>query len=46
MVMEYAHKYFVDIMNWIYVRYGQITPRDLMKNQGTIQETYHAEDPI
>ena len=33
-------------MDWIYVRYVQITPRDLMRNQDKIQATYKAEELI
>ena len=46
MVMGYANKYFVELMDWLYVWYGQITPGDLMLNQEEMQATYNAEDPI
>ena len=32
MVMGHAKKSFIGFMDWIYVRYDQITPKDLMKN--------------
>ena len=41
MVMGYANKSFIDLMDWLYVRYGQITPGDLMQNQKDIQATYN-----
>ena len=37
MVIGYANKSFVELMDWIYVRYEQIIPRDLMRNQDEIQ---------
>ena len=46
MVVRYANKYFVEMMNWIYDRYGQITPGDLMNNQNEIQATYNIGDLI
>ena len=46
MVMGYANKSFIDLMDWLYVRYGQITPGDLMQNQKDIQATYNTQDPI
>ena len=33
MAMGYVNKYFVGLMDWMYVRYGQITPGYLMRNQ-------------
>ena len=33
LVMGYATKYFVELGDWIYVRYSQMNPRDLMNNQ-------------
>ena len=33
MVMGYANNSFVELVDWIYIRYVQITPRDLMSNQ-------------
>ena len=32
-VMGYANKSFVEVMDWLYVRYGQITPVYLIQNQ-------------
>ena len=46
MVMGYKNKSFVDLMNWLYVWYGQITPRDLMQNQYQMNATYKVEYPI
>ena len=37
MVIGYANKSFVELMDWIYVRYEQIIPRDLIRNQDEIQ---------
>ena len=45
-VMGWANKYFVELMYWIYLSYVQITPRDLMINQGKMKVTYSIEDPI
>ena len=33
MGMGYANKYFLELMDWLYVRYVQITPVELMRNQ-------------
>ena len=45
-VMGYANKSFVDLMDWMYVRYGQITPGEKMQNQEEMQATYNVKDPI
>ena len=44
--MGYTNKYFVKLMNWMYVRYGQIKPGDLIRNHEQIQVTYNVEDTI
>ena len=46
MVMEYSNKYFVELMDWLYVRHDQIKPRDLSRNQEETQATYNVKDPI
>ena len=46
MLMGYANKSFVELIDWIYVRYGQITPVDLTRNQGKMKSMYNVEDPI
>ena len=46
MVMGYVNKYFVGLMDWMYVRYGQITPGDLMQNQEEMQASYNVKDSI
>ena len=33
MGMGYANKYFLELMDWLYVRYVQITPVELVRNQ-------------
>ena len=45
-VGRYTNKTIVELMDWIYICYGQITLGELMKNQDTIQEMYHVEEPI
>ena len=44
--MGYGNKYFVELMEWIYVRYVQIMPVYLMRNQEKMQATYNVLDPI
>ena len=44
MVMGYARKPFVKIMDWMYIRYGQIIPGYLIRNQEKMQATYNVED--
>ena len=44
--MEYANKSFAVFMDSLYVSYGQIIPRDPIKNQDKMQAAYHIEDPI
>ena len=44
--MGYANKSFVELMDWMYVRYRKITPGDLMRNQYKMQAAYSIEDPI
>ena len=39
-VVGYANKSFVELMEWIYVSYGQITPGYLMRNQEKIQRQH------
>ena len=41
MVMGYAKKSHIKLMDWIYIRYIKITPGYLMKNQDKIQVTYN-----
>ena len=36
----------VELMDCIPLKYGQIPPGDLMKNQNTMQAVYHIEYPI
>ena len=43
MLMGYANKSFVELTEWLYVRYRQITPGDLMKNQYEMQATYNVK---
>ena len=45
MVMVFANKSFVELLDWLYIQYGQITPWDLMKDQDTMQTSYHVEEP-
>ena len=44
--MGYAKISFFKLMNWLYVRYSQITPVELMRNLYEIQVTYNIEDII
>ena len=44
--MGYVNKMFVEIIDWLYIRYLHITPIDLMKKQYTVQEFNHAEELI
>ena len=46
MVMGYAKKSFVNILDWMYVRYDHITPGYLMQKQEEMQATYNVKDPI
>ena len=46
MVMVYAKTLFVKLMDWICIRCGQITPKDLIKNRDKMQATYNIKDPI
>ena len=46
MVMGYANKYFLELMGWLYIRYVQKRPKELMINQDEIQVTYNFKDPI
>ena len=46
MVMGYANKSFVELMDWLYVRYDQIMPGYLMQNQENMKATYDVKDPI
>ena len=43
MVMGYANKLSINLMDRLYIRYVQITPGVLMKNQYTMQAAYHAK---
>ena len=45
-VMVYAKKTLVEVMDWLYICYRQIVPGKLMKNQDTMQASYHVEEPI
>ena len=44
MVVGYSKKSFVEFDDWLYIQYGQIMPRDLIKNQDTMQALCHVED--
>ena len=46
MIMGYANKSFVELLEQMYVQYGQITPVFLMSNQEEMQATYNVEDTI
>ena len=46
MVMGYTNTYFVKLMDRLYVRYGQITPGDLMQNQEYMHTMYNVKYPI
>ena len=46
MVMGYANKSFLELMDWLYVKYGHITAGDLLKNKEDMQATYTVKDPI
>ena len=46
LTMGYAKNKFVDIMNWLYIRYRKFTHGYLMKNQDTMQTSYHVEELI
>ena len=46
MVMRYANKYFLEFMEWLYIRYRQITPRDLRQNQDNSESTYNIKNLI
>ena len=37
---------FVILRDWIYVRYVQITPGDLTRNQDKVKAMYNVKDPI
>ena len=45
-ITGYNNKTFTDLMDCIYIHYGQITPRKLMKNQEMMQASYHKEGII
>ena len=45
MMIRYANKFFVELMDWLYIRYGQITPGYLIKKKEYTQATYNVEDP-
>ena len=45
-MMGYANNSFVKLMYCMYVRYGQITPGDLMQNQEEMQASYNVKDSI
>ena len=36
LVMRYATKTLVELIEWLYIRYGYITPGELMNNQYTM----------
>ena len=44
--MGYASKTFMELIDWLFIRYGKITPVDLLNNKDTVQALYHFEDPI
>ena len=46
MVMGYANKSFVEVVEWLCVGYFQITPGCLMRNQDKIQVTYNSKETI
>ena len=37
MVVDYTNKYLVELMDWLFMLYGHITPGDLMLNQEEMQ---------
>ena len=41
MVLGYANNSFVQLMDWFYIWYVQIMPRDLLINQDKMQATYN-----
>ena len=43
MMMGYAKNPFVELMDWMYVRYEKIKPGYLMQNKEEIQATYNVE---
>ena len=44
LVMGYANKTFVELMYWLYIHYGRITPVNLTKNKYTMQTSYHVKE--
>ena len=46
MVIGYANKSFVELMDCLYVSYVQITSGDIIQNEEEMQATYNIEDPI
>ena len=46
MVMGYTNKPFVDLMDWLYVWYRQITPGYLIRNQDKMQATSNVKERI
>ena len=46
MVMGYENKSFVELMDWLYVWYGQIRHVDLIPNQDEMQAMCNVEYPI
>ena len=46
LLMGNTNKTSVELIDWLYIRYRQIMPVDLMKKQDTIQTSYHVEEPI
>ena len=44
--MGYTNTYFVKLMDRLYVRYGQITPGELMQNQEYMHTMYNVKYPI
>ena len=46
LLMGYADKTFLEQMDWLYIHYGKIMPRDLIKNQDMMPTLYHVEEPI
>ena len=46
MVVGYTNKSLVELMDWLFMWYGQITPGDLMQNLEEMQVMYNVEYTI
>ena len=44
--MGYSNKFFIELKDWLYVRYGKIISVDLIPNQEETQASYKIKDPI